>query len=241
MNMITVIRWLPLWLATSTQAIGINTMLEYADEKGEAEFVITNSEDYRQYINVAISELTVEHGKIKSTAYTRNNLKEWALEAHPARTILDPGFKKVFSMKYLPKPDSVRADQDRMFQISFVPTPYFAEGEKGNAVKMAFGFAPLLIIPAKEAQPLAYEMRYKGDKVTVTNKGSSFFTLYLDGCPKNIASKSRKTCSIDTTVLAGRELDVTLPSVMSAQASLRAKISSHKNKFKAETTLHKQP
>lgn len=230
--------WLSLCSAMSAQAIGINSMLGYADAQGEAEFVITNSEDYRQYINVAISELSVERGQIHKTPYTRDNLSEWALEAHPARTILEPGFKKVFSLNYRPRSGEVRLDRDRVFQVSFVPTPYFAEGEKRHAVKMAFGFAPLLIVPAKEVQPLAYDIRYRGDKVTVTNKGSTFFTLYLDGCPKG--SIERKRCSVDATVLAGRVLDVALPTAMQSMPTLRAKLASYGNKYKVETTLNKQ-
>lgn len=236
-----IIGLLSLGIAIPAQAIGINSMMGYTNKDGEAEFVITNSETYRQYINVAISELTVERGKIKSTPYTRENLKDWALEVYPARTILEPGFKKVFSLKYSPRDRVLRLDRDRIFQVSFVPTPYFAEGEKSHAVKMAFGFAPLLIVPAKQTQPLTYEIQYRGDKVMVTNKGNTFFTLYLDGCPKNTAANVRKTCSTDATVLAGRELEVTLPVAMQSQPTLRAKMTSHGNKFKAETILHKQP
>lgn len=232
--------WLSLWAAIPAQAIGIDSMLGYADAQGEAEFVITNSEEYRQYINVAIAELAVERGQIQKVPYTRDNLSEWALEVRPARTILEPGFKKVFALKYQPKSEAPRLDRDRVFQVSFVPTPYFAEGEKGNAVKMAFGFAPLLIVPAKETQPLAFELSYRGDKVRVINKGNTFFSLFLDGCAKNVASQARKTCSVDATVLAGRELDVALPSTMQSLPVLRAKMVSYGNKFKAETTLNKQ-
>lgn len=240
MKIVILSSWLSLCVAMSAHAIGINSMLGYASAQGEAEFVITNSDDYRQYINVAISELLVERGQIKKVPYTRDNLNEWALEVYPARTILEPGFKKAFSLKYQPRSGVLRRDQDRVFQVSFVPTPYFAEGEKTHAVKMAFGFAPLLIVPAQEAQPIEYEMNYRGDKVTVTNKGSTFFTLYLDGCPKGTANSARKNCSVDATVLAGRELNVALPVAMQSQSTLRAKMASHGNKFKAETTLNRK-
>lgn len=231
---------LSVFAATNAQAIGIDSMLVYTDENGEGEFVVTNSEDYRQYINVAISELTVEGGQIKKTSYNRENLSDWALEIHPSRTILEPGFKKVFSLKYQPKNNEHRLDQDKVFQVSFVPTPYFAEGEKEHAVKMAFGFAPLLIVPAKELKPLQYDLSYRGDKVKVVNKGNSFFTLYLDGCSKNTPVQARQQCSVSATVLAGRELDVTLPLEMQSKATLNAKMASHGNKLKAETILTKQ-
>ncbi|KHA56677.1 hypothetical protein NM74_10180 [Aeromonas hydrophila] len=241
MKIAVLISWLLLLVAIPTRAIGINTMIGYADAQGEAEFIITNSEDYRQYINVAISELKVVHGEIKKTPYTRDNLSEWSLEVRPARTILEPGFKKVFSLKHSPKPGVMLLNQDKIFQVSFVPTPYFTDEDKGNAVKMSFGFSPLLIIPAKEAQPLAYEMRYQDDKVTVINKGSTFFTLYLDGCAKGTTNQARRACSADATVLAGRKLDVVLPLNMQAQTILKAKMASHGNKYKAETILHKKP
>ncbi|MFB2928727.1 hypothetical protein [Aeromonas hydrophila] len=238
----TVVRaagWLVWGVASAAQAIGISSMLEYADEQGHAEFVVTNSEAYRQYINVAIAELTVVQGQLQKTPYTRDNLPQWALAVHPARTILEPGFKKVFALTYQPK-EVARPAQDRVFQVSFVPTPYFAEGEQGNTVKMVFGFAPLLIVPAKETQPLAYTLRYHGDKVTVINQGGTFFTVYLDGCPPGAADLARKACSVDATVLAGRELEVALPVAMQSQPTLHAKLASYGNKFKVERTLHLQ-
>lgn len=47
--------------------------LEYADPKGKAVFSITNSEDYRQYISVLLSELFVENGEIRKVPYSRDN------------------------------------------------------------------------------------------------------------------------------------------------------------------------
>ena len=223
-------------------AIGIDSMLEYTDAKGEAKFTVTNSDEGRQYINVLISELLIENGNVKKVPYNRANLNQWAMAAYPARAILEPKFKKEFSLVYQPKKGELVINRDRVFQVSFVPTPYFAEGEKKtNAVKMAFGFAPLVIVPAPQPEPLYYDMEYRGDKVTVVNKGNSFFTLYLDGCPEGTPDKARATCSIDTTVLAGRKLNIPLSAQIAKQSTLKARMSSHGNKFKAEATLRKQP
>ncbi|MFM5401577.1 hypothetical protein [Aeromonas sp. 600724] len=230
------------WLASmSAHAIGISSMLEYTNPKGEASFVLTNSEDYRQYINVLISEVLVEGGKLKKEPYTRNNISKWAMTAYPARAILEPGFKKTFSLVYQPVVGEAAINRDKVFQVSFVPSPYFTDEEKkSNVVKMAFGFSPIVIVPAKEIQPLTYEMRYQGDKVVVTNKGNSFFTLFLDGCAENTPAKERTACVVDATVLAGRELTIALPVGMVGRPTLHAKLASLGNKFKAETTLRKQ-
>lgn len=233
--------WLPLFVSVPAHAIAINTMLEISNSKGEAEFVITNSETYRQYINVLISELIVESGQIKKVPYTRDNVHRWSMASYPARTILEPGFKKTFSLVHQPVAGVPLVNRDKVYQVSFVPTPYFSEGEKKtNAVKMAFGFAPLVIVPAKEPQPLSYDLSYRGNKVTVANKGNSFFTLYLDGCPKGTADKMRKMCSMDATVLAGRVLELPLSASMVGQSTLKARMASQGNKFKAEATLRKQ-
>lgn len=234
--------WLSLLAAVPAHAIGINSMLEYTDPKGKAEFTITNSEDQRQYINVLITELIVENGELRKVPYTRDNVDKWVMSAHPARAIVEPGFKKNFLLMHEPIVGEPNLNKDRVFQVSFVPTPYFAEDEimQNSAVKMAFGFAPLVIIPAKEPQPLAYDMTYSGNSVTVVNRGNTAFTLFLDGCPQGTADKERSKCSADAVVLAGRKLNVALPASMTSQSTLKAKMATYGNKFKAEATLRKQ-
>lgn len=235
--------WCPLsvvvmMVAFQANAIGISSMLEYTDDSGRAVFTVTNGESYRQYINTAVAELSVVNGEIKREPYNKDNIDIWALDVRPARTILEPGFKKNIVVQYHPK-GIVRSDRDRVFQLSFVPTPYFAQGEEKQQVKIAFGFAPLLIVPAKETMPLAYDLRYLDGKVVVTNKGTSFFSLSLDGCEKSSSERDRKECSISTTVLAGRTLEIKLPAGMTKQPTLQAKMFSYGNKYKAEKILTK--
>lgn len=234
--------WLSLFATVPAHAIGINSMLEFADPKGRAEFTITNSEEQRQYISVLISELIIENGEIRKVPYTRDNVDKWVMSARPARAIVEPDFKKNFVLTHQPIVGEPDTNKDRVFQVSFVPTPYFADGEikQDSSVKMAFGFAPLVIVPAKEPQPLAYDMTYRGDKVTVVNRGNTAFTLFLDGCPQGTTDKARSKCSTDAVVLAGRKLEVSLPDSMVSQSTLKAKMATYGNKFKAEATLRKQ-
>ncbi|MFM4875110.1 hypothetical protein ACEUDK_19430 [Aeromonas veronii] len=234
-------RWLLLVAileASQAKAIGISSMLEYTDDRGQATFMVSNGENYRQYINTTVSELTVVNGEIKKMPYTRDNIDKWVLDVRPARTILEPNFKKKIVVQYQAK-GIERSDRDRVFQLSIVPTPYFAEGEQEHKVKIAFGFAPLLIVPAKETQPLAYDVRYQGDKVVVTNKGNGFFSLALNGCAKGTPVTARDACTMSATVLAGRTLSVKLPKGMISATTLQAKLFSYGNKFSAEETLTK--
>jgi hypothetical protein len=243
MKLIMFFACMSLLASVPANAIGINSMLQYTDSSGRAEFTITNSEDSRQYINVHITELLVENGEIRKIPYTRDNVDTWVMSAHPARAIVEPGFKKSFLLMHQPIVGEPDFNKDRVFQVSFVPSPYFDEDEvvqKNSAVKMAFGFAPLVIVPAKAPQPLDYKMAYVGDKVTVVNDGNTAFTLFLDGCPENTAEKERGKCSADAVVLAGRKLNVALPTAMLGKSTFKAKVATYGNKFSAETTLRKQ-
>lgn len=234
--------WLMLLATVPAHAIGINSMLEYSDPKGRTEFTITNTEDQRQYINVLITELIVENGELRRVPYTRDNIDKWVMSAHPARAIVEPGFKKNFLLMHQPKVGEP-VNKDRVFQVSFVPTPYVAEEDKvmqNSSVKMQFGFAPLIIVPAKDPQPLTYDITYRGNSVAVVNRGNTAFTLFLDGCPQGTADKERSKCSTDAVVLAGRKLNVRLPDSMVSQPILKAKMATYGNKFKAEATLRKQ-
>lgn len=227
-------------ITTRVQAIGISSMMEYADDRGEAIFTISNTDSYRQYINTSISELSVVNGELKKTPYTRDNIDIWALDVRPARTILEPGFKKNISVKYKPREQLDQDERDRVFQLSIVPTPYFSKGEKPLQVKMVFGFAPLLIVPAKQPKPLKYKIEYREDKVVVTNKGDTFFSLTLDGCSNNVSEKERDKCISTATVLSGRTLSIVLPKEMASRDEVKATMFSYGNKFKAQLTLSKQ-
>ncbi|MEL7440300.1 MAG: hypothetical protein AAGJ58_17490 [Pseudomonadota bacterium] len=125
----------------SSHAIGIDNMMTFADnDKGH--FTITNSEDYRQFIQVAMSKVTTQDGQLVKTPLTRNNLPDWDIAVRPARTVIDPRLQKNFEVSYQPK---VGADKtkDHMYQVTFVPTPYFAKGEANKqALQVAVGFAP---------------------------------------------------------------------------------------------------
>ncbi|PPA27882.1 hypothetical protein C3737_22100 [Aeromonas jandaei] len=234
---------LPLFAALPAHAIGINSMLEYVDSSGRAEFIITNSEDSRQYINVQLAELLVENGDIRKLPYSRENVNKWVMSAHPSRAIVEPGFKKTFLLMHQPIVGEPDFNKDRVFQVSFVPSPYFDEDElakENSTVKMAFGFAPIVIIPAKEPQPLTYKMTYHDDRVMVENNGNTAFSLFLDGCPEKIIDKERGKCTTNATVLAGRNLSIPLPTAMVGKSTLKAKLATYGNKFSADVTLKKQ-
>lgn len=218
-------------IATQTaHAITVSSMLEIADGEGKAEIAVTNTESYRQYLNIAVSEITVKDGEIIETPYTRDNIENWSIEVRPTRSIIDAGFKKTITAKFIG--DRETLTQDRTFKITIIPSPYFKPGEEPeNVMKLVFGFAPVIIIPAENSTPeIDYQLSYKGDKVYIENKGDSFFTAYLNTCKNGFESQETKDCSTRVNVLAGRKMAINLSGLMKTRPTLHVKLKSYGNR-----------
>lgn len=222
----------------SYASIGINSMVEFAD-KEQGLFTISNLVEYRQFISIGISSISVENGELVKTPYTRDNIDTWSLTVRPARTIIDPKLKKNFKVRYEPKPSDLK-NRDKMYQLTFVPTPYFSKGEpETHSVQVAIGFAPIFLVPAEKDQPLNYNVSYKGDSIQLTNNGNSYIRAYFDACSASVKGDARKACSKVVYGLAGRNLTVPLSSDMISASEIKVDISTHDATYKAKLTLKK--
>ncbi len=221
----------------TTNAIGINSMVEFAKDD-EGTFTITNPASYRQFIQVGISELKVtKEGGIEYIPYTRKNINDWSLTVRPSRTVIDPKLRKVFKLQY----DQTKSQNtDKAFRLTFIPTPYFNEGEPtSHTVQVAVGFAPLFIVPATQDQPLNYKMSYKNDKLEIINSGKTYIRAFLDSCPKEYKGKDREKCSKVIYVLSGRRLPVELSNEMRKAPYIKVELSTHNSTYKRSFVITK--
>lgn len=226
--------------STYAQAIKIDNMLKVADIDGKATFTITNpaSGDKRIFLNTGIYELAVVDGEIESTAYSRENILQWKADIRPARTIIDPGFEKDFTIRAKCK-DECDYKEDKVFKIVFVPTPYVDEQNKEqNVVQMAIGFAALFILPTAD-KPIEYHATYLGDKIQLENVGKSYLNINLSNCEKNVLTADIGACSKYVTLLAGRKMEVALPESMHKE-SIDVEISTSGGKYRENKTLSKK-
>jgi P pilus assembly chaperone PapD len=222
----------------SVAAIGINSMVEFAHE-GEGTFTITNGEDFRQFISVAVSSIKIEDGELVKTPYTRENIDSWSLTVRPARTIIDAKLSKDFKVNYKPLASEPK-DRDKMYQLTFIPTPYFAKGEPAkHAVQVAIGFAPVFVVPAEKDQPLSYDVTYDGQSIQLNNQGNSYIRAFFDACPASTKGKAREACTKVVYAMSGRRLTVSLPPEMQAASKIKADISTHYLTYKDALTLQK--
>ncbi|CAE6911253.1 hypothetical protein OA39_02257 [Vibrio campbellii] len=224
------------FIPMTSQAIGIDSMMEFTVD-GKAAFHITNGAEYRQFLQVGIAELSVVDGELKTTRYTRDNIDDWSLTVRPARTVIDPELQKAFQVSYTPQKNQL-IDKDKVYQLSFIPTPYFAEGEKvTHTVQVAVGFAPIVIVPAREDKPIAYEMSYEGATMQLKNKGGTYLRAYLDACPSGLKGKQREECTSVVYGLSGRNLPIELKDKMKNAKEIKVELSTHNSKYKETFSL----
>ncbi|MGR5235676.1 hypothetical protein [Vibrio alfacsensis] len=212
-------------------------MLEFADDSGVGSFTITNTEEHRQFINVLISDVDIVDGELVKTPYSRDNIAQWSLEARPSRTVVDAKLQKDFKMLY--RADAQRSEtHDKLYQLTFVPTPYFPEGEKPqHAVQLAIGFAPYFVVPAAIDQPLDYQLSHQKEVLKMKNNGSSYIRAFFNACPKEAKAKEREQCSKVVYVMAGRQLSIELTPEMQQAAQIKTELTSHRLTYKNEHVL----
>lgn len=221
--------------AASASGIAIDSMIGFT-KNGVGKFTVTNTAEYRQFIQIAISDIEIKNGQLVKTPYTRENINQWSMNARPARAVIEPGLKKDFQFSYEPKVES-KTDQDHIYQFTFVPTPYFPNGEKEQStMQVAIGFAPVVIVPAEEDQPISFDIKSNGDKLQIKNNGKTYLRAHLDTCSATATGVERKQCTDVVYVLSGRDLNVPLADVMQNKP-MKVTFSTHEYKYKDTISL----
>lgn len=219
---------------TVNAGITINSMINFA-ENDISEFVVVNDYAERQFINVQVREVKVdEQGNLVKIPYTRNNIDTWSVSSTPARGILEPNGKKVFRLKYesLPSHDE---NADKIYQVNFIPTPYRGKGDDSeNAVKMAVGFSPFLIVPSNVDHPLSYDIKHNGKTISIHNKGKSYIQALFDNCSSS-GRRASDNCHQKAFILSGRTVTIPLP--VSMQTDLTVEFLTHHSKFEEKFEL----
>ncbi|EDP60465.1 hypothetical protein [Vibrio sp. AND4] len=217
-------------------AIGIDSMLNFT-EKGKTEFKVSSNSSYREFIKVGISELHVKDGEVVKVPYSRENIDKWSLLVRPARAVIEPSLSKLFTVEHVASKGSL-SKQDHAYQLSIIPTPYFAEGEPvSHSVSIAMGFAPVVIVPAEEDKPLNYRIQYQNGGVRIKNNGGTYLRAVLDTCADDTLEDERESCTSVSYVLSGRNLPIQLSDKMKSAKKINVNLSTHKYTYKTALTL----
>lgn len=219
----------------SVNAMQIDSLFSFVNKEGIGTFEIKNSKDYKQFINVLISEVDLVNGELVKRDYSRENIKDWTLMAKPAKAIVRPSLTREFQLHYKPKPTTDKT-KDKLFQISFLPVPYLEEGEEQkNVMQFAIGFAPYLLVPADKDKALNYIVDRKDKTIEIENKGGTYIRAEFNSCEKNATLTD--ACYQTVNVLAGRKLSIPLNKEMAAEKNINVNVSTHHYLFKDEHNL----
>lgn len=220
-------------LRIQAHAFTVDNMFILADDKGNGVVTLHNNDDYPIFITSEVQELQVHGRDIDRVIYTRDNLKDWKVSLTHGKVILKPGESKDVGIRNLCHNVSCESDKDLMFSLPFSPSPYVTGEDTSSRVQINYGYAPVFIIPTSRPQ-YDYQLRYKGDQVTVNNNSNTVIYVTLDGC-----ETGQKRCKQTYTVIAGREKTFQLLQGMQREVLL-ATITAHDRRYRVEQRLQRE-
>lgn len=198
----------------SANAIQVNTMLSVVDDTQEKPaFTVTNNDGLTLFVRTEMAEITVKDNKIIEIPYTNDNISTWKINTTPAKLMLLNGQAKDIYADYLCLNDC-NETKDTVFRVSFIPQPYIDPEKKqseNNSVALLVGFAPLLVVPAKD--PIIdynYQLDKENSTLSFNNKGTTLLSFSINTCtPAKL--RDGEQCQASYPVLAGRNRSFTIP------------------------------
>lgn len=193
--------------STLSNAVYLDKMLQVSDQNGNASFVVTNDKEMVYFVETKINEIaTTEDGGLVRRPYTRDNVAEWTVAVSNPRFIIEPGRSKSLGIRAICG-DSCSWDEDRTYEVVFVPKPYANGTETSEqSVNIFVGYAPVLIVPAKEPK-VDYDIDLSGKSLFIHNKGNTMLRVLIDNC---VGAKD-SSCRVFYTLIKGRKKSFDLP------------------------------
>ncbi|MGD8111569.1 hypothetical protein [Vibrio sp. NTOU-M3] len=217
-------------LSSYAYAFRIDYMLITADDNGNGVFTVGNNMDYRQFISTSVAELYVKDGNIYEKPYTKKNIKEWEVTLTNPKFILNRDEMKQVGVLSLCN-DRCNETEDKVYKITFSPEPY---GEE-KVVNVNFGYAPLFIMPAKQAN-ISYKVKNTGETLIFENTGNTYLRFMVDGCED---ADSQNNCRLVKTSLAGRYREYDLPDVVKNK-DIEVLIINHDESYKKRVLVRRE-
>ncbi|CAK2914721.1 Pilus assembly protein [Vibrio crassostreae] len=217
-------------LATSVNAMNVDTMLLVGDEYGNGVFTLTNSNKITEFIQSNITQLVVEDGKITRVPYSEDNFEDWHVTLTHNKTILEPNRQKQIGVRSLCG-NKCDFTEDQYYLVSFEPSPYDPEGKLNSAVTINFGYRPLFVIPA-QVQDIDYSISLDQGQLHINNTGNSFVRAYIDQCTDEVT----EDCEVTIMSLAGRKRNYPLPENIDL-SDLKVTVVNHDESYRQDETL----
>ncbi|MGR5331054.1 hypothetical protein [Photobacterium damselae] len=217
----------------NVNALAIDNMLFFTDNSGSTRIELLNNESRKAFVKIAMSKIQVDNNKFVNIPLTSKNISEWNLSLTPSKTILEPKQAKSIAVHY--SCNNCKRDKDEIYKLSITPIPYDDSG-KLTEMKLGFGFAPYIIVPALEQKP-DYNIEFTKDKkgIIFTNSGNTFLNAVIDICKK----EQNRKCNISHRMLPGRSKVFKLNSNVQKLKSIKFYVVNHDESYKDIKVLQK--
>lgn len=223
--------------AISANALTVDSMVKFADDKGNETFIINNNSAEKMYITSSIKKITsFRDNKPIYELYSRENIADWELSASKTKLVLNPHESTTVGMRSLCN-GSCASDQDQYYAVSFLPT-YYDNSDEANSkraeVGFVYGYEPLYVMPAKVSE-MKYDISYNDDRITINNKGNTVSRVIVNQC----SSPSETQCKSAFTVVAGMQKSFKLSQKTGASEYLNIDIINHDASYFNSVTIKK--
>ncbi|MGR5240169.1 hypothetical protein ACPV36_04650 [Photobacterium damselae] len=221
-------------LSAQVNALAIDNMLYFIGKSNSTKIDLINNESRKAYIKTTMSKIDVKNNKLYETELSSENISDWNVTLTPSRTIMEPKQAKSISVRFNCAKNCNRA-VDEIYKLSILPVPYGEDG-KLTDVKLGFGFAPYVIVPAAEQKP-SYNIEYTKDKkgIIFSNTGNTFLNAVIDICKKDV----NKQCNISHRMLPGRTKTFKLNDEVQKLNSIKFYVVNYDESYKNITVIHK--
>lgn len=172
-----------LFLPFYASAFHVDSMIKNADN--EDYFIITGSDQRREYIYVTLSELVSDKdGKAQEVNYNANNVMEWAIVAEPSEVVVSSGEK----VKVKIKKNYNNSGSDRVFGVTF--TPDAINTKKNNDVDIPFGYKSWFIVPGKDEMhgDISVTKGKTSGEYNIHNNSNKVIDVRINHCQSQIST-----------------------------------------------------
>ncbi|MFG0729026.1 hypothetical protein [Photobacterium damselae] len=225
---------LSLLSSISANALTVDKMFLISDDKGNGLITLENDDNIANFIKTEISEVLTKKGEIEKVPYTRENVKDWKIATSSPKLVLEKSRTKDIGIRALCDPKLCAKEKDLMFSLSFIPAPYYPDGEEHQGVRINYGYAPLYIIPTPNGK-IDYSIKNNGASVVVNNKGNTLIQLTFDNCKNSKQIQCREVVD----VVAGRHKEFKLPKRLQSE-KLNIIVTNHDSSYKKILEINKE-
>ncbi|HIF9370963.1 TPA: hypothetical protein ACX6RS_003047 [Photobacterium damselae] len=208
-------------LSIDVNALAIDRMVYIVDANGNDQIKLINNSKNKSFIRTKMSKIEVNNNELINIPLTNKNIGTWNLTLSPAKMIMEPNQRKSIGVHYVCS--DCRIEKDQIYKLSIAPIPYGKNG-KINATKIAFGFAPYVIVPATKQKP-SYKlyMKKSRDEIVFSNTGNTLLTAVTDVCKK----ERNKQCNVSYQMLPGRTRSFKLTEPMMKEEKFNFNVLNH--------------